>query len=290
MKAIRKKKSRITRAPAPWNEALAGALREGGRRHRKLRRRFVLKLSAKSLHDLRIESRRLLAMVALAGDVYGRRFGKPRRRIKGCLRATGKLRDAQVQLGLVEELLPKFPEARRFLRRIRLRIDHAREKARRRLHRGKRSLSRGLREVAGCLDEPPKTRAADRPMFRAVNALVEHAAGLMSSARRDEAYLHRARVALKRLRYTVEALQTVLPGATGLWLNRLRKAQHAMGDVHDCEVLTAALRRYVAKRPDERRRLRRLEGEFETRRRRLRGKLRLSVPAMPARLQSTFTR
>lgn len=288
MKCGRHKEPAATRVRAPWNAILASAVREGERRHRKLRRQFVLKASEKSLHALRIESRRLEAMVALAGEVCGKRFGKIHRLIKGYLRRTRGLRDAQVQARLVDDLIPKFPELEKFRRRLGRRIGRAGAHAQRELDRGQRDFSLRLRALATRLGEMESAHECERSMLRSLSGLVRDSSDLISAASRDDARLHQARVALKRLRYTVEPLAKVLPGAPDAWLRNLKIAQRAMGDVHDYDVLAQDLKRYVAKRSNERRQLRRLKAEIQRRRSPLRGKLRLSVPVTPGRLRRTL--
>ncbi len=102
--------------PVAWPAFLADALRSSSRRHEDLRRRCMQKASKRSIHDLRVDTRRQLALAALAGEVCGAQTDKIRRSLERCMHDTTKLRDAQVQLEQVEAMFPEHPELRAFRR------------------------------------------------------------------------------------------------------------------------------------------------------------------------------
>jgi hypothetical protein len=60
------------------------------------------------------------------------------------------------------------------------------------------------------------------------------------------AELHNMRIAAKRLRYSLELLQTVLPAGTTALLDAVQQLQERLGTIHDHDVLLEILRRQVA--------------------------------------------
>jgi hypothetical protein len=78
-------------------------------------RRCRAKFSKDSVHRLRVESRRLLALLNLLETLVGPApVAQPRRLMKKNLRCLGSLRDTQVQLLEVGNKLKSFPGAKAF--------------------------------------------------------------------------------------------------------------------------------------------------------------------------------
>jgi CHAD domain-containing protein len=267
------------------NAALSRSLRESLLRHEALRRRCIRKATTRDLHDLRVESRRQLALVALAGGLGASGVGKVRRLLKRCLRASSSLRDSDVLLALVNQLRPEYPEIGKFRRRLRDRKRTSREETQRRLKRDKRKLSRHVDALVEATRRLPANENSVTAMTRALSDSAEKVRELGAAARRDESQLHRARVALKQLRYTVEALGPFLPGARKAWMEGLREAQHKMGGIHDLDVLAASIDEYTSHRPRERSQLRDVRATIAQRARRLYRTLDLRLPSLPATLQ-----
>jgi len=77
------------------------------------------------------------------------------------------------------------------------------------------------------------------------SALREHAGALVDaleavSGPGDVAHAHRARIAAKRLRYLLEPIADLAPGAPSA-VKRLKGLQDALGELHDLHVLAAEL-------------------------------------------------
>ena len=73
-----------------WPAVLAEALRSGLRRHDRLRQRCLHKCSERAVHQLRVETRRLLAVTQLAGAVGGGATDAFGRALRRCLGDTAK--------------------------------------------------------------------------------------------------------------------------------------------------------------------------------------------------------
>ena len=94
---------------------------------------------------------------------------------------------------------------------------------------------------------PQAAPATPRPARRWARQRTERLHQRWKKAQRkasDPASLHRARLLAKRLRYTIEALQPLLPGATQRWHAQALQAQEQVGrlrDVHMAALLAARL-------------------------------------------------
>lgn len=199
------------------------------------------KLSEKSLHALRIETRRLLALLEFLEDLHSDGDArKARRALKKQLDLSDELRDTQVHLKWLKPLRRRFPEAGPLKKWLRKREQqcaaetskHLREEHHRKLLRRLKALER-----RACDTPPSEASVAD-----ALQQAFDRVMRLRSRIRgRDAAAIHKMRVAFKRFRYLVELFEPLLPWATETRIVRLRKFQSAAGDIQDCDTLLARL-------------------------------------------------
>ena len=285
------KRDRQKTLPSPrnrprWSEILSRSLRGSLRQYKHLRRRFIRKPTAHGLHGLRVEVRRQLALAAFGKEMGGRHAARARRMLKRRLHATGSLRDTDVLLVSVGKLLSKYPELGKFRRHLLRQRRRAIQRVQHRLKRRPRKLSRRVRALAKEMDASAKAGHAVDKLARALHESISELHNLSVTARRDKMQFHQARIALKRLRYMVEALGGVFSGEERSWVAALRRAQHAMGEVNDLDTFSARLGKYVARRSRERRRLQRVKAVVIQRQRRLRRKPEAGAPPMPAKLRS----
>ena len=85
------------------------------RSYRRTFKRCREKLSRAAVHRLRVETRRLLALVdLLEPPLAGKAANRISKNFKQPFKASGRLRDTQVNLRGVERLLGQFPEAKPF--------------------------------------------------------------------------------------------------------------------------------------------------------------------------------
>lgn len=231
--------------------ALAAHLAEGvwklRRRYHKRLERCQRKFSETAVHDLRIETRRLLAMLDLLRALdFDDAVRKPRKALKRRLDAFDDLRDTHVCLALLKPLWRELPEARAldplWRRRERELIERLQRKIKAtkqaRLQKRLKGLEKALRVMA------PKTRRREGQAL--VLAVLREAFGRVVELRqriqrRDTRTIHRTRVAFKRFRYMCESLPPLLPGLTQEQLEQMRAFQTRMGNIQDLEVLLAAV-------------------------------------------------
>ncbi|MBM3840050.1 MAG: CHAD domain-containing protein [Verrucomicrobia bacterium] len=85
------------------------------RGYRKKLRRCQEQFSDTSVHDLRVQTRRLLALVSLMRAMIAHEsLAKTERQLKKRLDTFGELRDTQVQLRFTERFLHEFPRLQSF--------------------------------------------------------------------------------------------------------------------------------------------------------------------------------
>lgn len=232
---------------------LARALNKQSRRYRRELKRCQRHFSEKTIHESRVETRRLLSILDLLGSLISEQHrDEAQRALKRHLDALDDLRDTQVQLLTVGKMLRVFPAARPFHEFLLKREKRLTRKTRKRI---KRVHYRRLgRLIAACgddvqahLDERPCPRAAEvllRPVGRAFTRTRQQWARIRPEEART---IHRTRVAFKKFRYMVEALADFLPGVTKQRLPAMRYYQTMMGEIQDAEVLLRTLDKFLRK-------------------------------------------
>jgi CHAD domain-containing protein len=200
----------------------------------------------KSLHQARVATRRLRAALPLFGS--GRKAEKVARCVRRLTRMLGPARELDVSLLILDELEKSSDVPRAAIDRLRVSIaeerrrlqEHVREriddfdiqKVRKRAIAAARKgiderTSRDAEAVAWARERTTRRT-------RRLGAAIEHAAGLYLPDR-----LHDVRIAIKKLRYTLE-LDAGRPRNAAL--RTLRSMQDLLGRMHDLEVLIARTR------------------------------------------------
>lgn len=261
--------------PAALAVHLAGSIRIMRRRYRKRLARCQKKFSESAVHGLRIETRRLLAMLDLLGALRLRDSLKKTRKVfKKRLDAFDELRDTHVQLSLLKPLCRDFPEAREFdllllrhekelIAQLHQNIEAVKQA---RLERRLKALEKQLRRSA----KAKSRKAGDSLAASALRDAFARVVHLRRQIRRTNTKtIHQMRVAFKRFRYMSELLQPMLPSLTKRHLHRMQEYQSKMGDIQDMEVLLAGLKDSVVERCLSAGLMRNLRSELLCRRRRL---------------------
>lgn len=232
---------------APLARHLAESVRAMRRRYRKRLARCQKKFSEEAVHELRIETRRLLALLDLLRALrVGDAIKKTRKEFKRRLDAFDELRDTHVQLTLLDPLWRQFPEARDLdpwlrrreadlIRQLRHEISATRQG---RWERRLKALQKQFRKLARKGD----AHGGDSLVVAALTAAFAEVTALRARVRRERTEtIHQLRVAFKRFRYLSELLQPLLPRLTNRCLRRMQQYQATMGDIQDMEVLLAGI-------------------------------------------------
>jgi CHAD domain-containing protein len=243
-----------------WSVARRAVLRRGARRD--------------DVHDWRVATRRMLAREELFAPA--RRRGRLERTLRRAFRAAGRLRDAQVCVGLAGgkgAAALASPDLERWLRgRL--------PKLRRRVLRRVKAVAPGevQTEARHWLGNGGRAGASQRSRHATRSGGARVAAALIGvdrervrlGPRSPATDLHRLRIRVKRARYLLEAAQaagitTPRPAA----LRRLVAAQRRLGEIADLEALGVAAERRGRKAGPRDAEARRLQRAIEIRRARL---------------------
>ena len=202
-----------------------------------------------AVHRSRVATRRLRAVLPLIDTRLGRKLSRTIRRLTNAL---GPVRELDVTLGIIDDLeaqheLPRTAasalrqailEERRGLQAALVdEIERAGlQKTKKKIDAARQGNPIASREV----DTPTRIAdAIDRVGRRAerLRAAIDSAAGLYLPDR-----LHEVRIAVKKLRYSMEVLRELRRSRATARLASLKRVQDLLGRMHDLEVLIARTR------------------------------------------------
>ncbi len=194
-----------------------------------------------AVHDLRVSIRRCRSVAAVMEEVDPHpAWPEMRRAARKLFRGLGGLRDAQVMKTWVAKLASADdPIAAHLLAGLAAReaelLQAALRIVRKFDEKNWRRLERVLRQRSRLV--PPGSLAAECLVLERFEAAKEfHARALRTETSRP---WHTLRIYMKRFRYTVENL---LPEHHVQWQENLKRVQDLLGDVHDLDVLAAAVK------------------------------------------------
>ena len=250
-----KRQRRPTRSrhelPPGTLKRLRKTLKKQCQRYCKKLRRCQNDLSEKTVHALRVETRRLLSTTDLLQEFLRHQDIKCiQQALKNALNIFDDLRDSQVQLLAIGKMRRNFPAARSFHSFLCHAQDHAMSRARkdilkvrpRRLcdlvHDARMRVKRRSKDFSDTKASRMLLMAADRAF-----AKTKHLRRLIDPKRPET--IHRTRVAFKRFRYMFETLCRHSPSLDKKLLPAMQHYQTMMGDVQDAVILLAALDKFL---------------------------------------------
>ena len=244
----RRVRRRTPPAPKDPGALLAASLDERWRTFAREVSRARRHPSERTVHDLRVAARRLMATIDLVQAVRpDDALQKARRELKKHLKAFGDLRDTHVQILEIRSMVRTFPVLRAYLRALTRAESALVQKARAHIARMQldgieQALARARGELADVLAATTAQRYAMAALLGEAGKSFLRAAELRSrvSPGAPES-IHRLRVAFKKCRYTLEILRPLLPGVDAKLLKAMNAYQTRMGVVQDSVVLSAAL-------------------------------------------------
>ncbi|HPA18635.1 MAG TPA: CHAD domain-containing protein [Verrucomicrobiae bacterium] len=215
------------------------------RRHSRCRR----EITETGVHDLRVATRRLLALIDLLRALDPRpRLQKLREALKAQLDELGDVRDVQVILAEIEErkgILPALGPLEEYLQGRERRL--LKTAARRVRHFKVGEVSRRIANTLAAMGARGFGPGLAARLFAAMDDVFERVS--RRQARVDPAApasIHRVRVAFKRFRYMVEIIHPILPGYPGTHFDAMHEYQASMGHIGDVGLLLSALEEFAA--------------------------------------------
>ena len=201
------------------------------------------KYSESSVHDLRVASRRLIAVLdTLRNLLHDPVLRDCRRRVKKSLDTLGPLRDVHVQRAFISTMTPRYPQLEGFERSLASKEDRAVRQVQKVLERSPglgHAMAQARRHARKNIKKDTVVKFIDK-RFRKVLDLEARL------DRSDTQTIHDMRLAFKKFRYTCEVAQPIIKKrVTVEQLKKFRSFQTMMGDIQDIEVLTAALSQWA---------------------------------------------
>ena len=207
----------------------------------------------RAIHDARVATRRIREALGLVGAEFSKdELEGIKRIVRKTGRALGDVRDVDITYDLLKDLERRLPLTAGATAPLRAGVSHERVVARRRLIKAIDRLELGsMRQRLPRTGWVGRLRSHGRPSAwkdtlrrllvtraRDVRVAVHRTGGIYFPNRS-----HGVRLAIKKLRYALEIAQ-----ATGLWrmpaaLRCLKRAQDALGNAHDRELLIKRLAR-----------------------------------------------
>jgi CHAD domain-containing protein len=203
------------------------------------------------IHRMRVASRRIRSCLPLFEECFPpKKYSQWRKEIRNITRALREARDADVQIAFLKAYIDKLeeenlhPGAERFLLRLRQRRERVQPHVNKALDR--------LLEIGAVKDMEKSCRKIRRGRHHScVNSPEIYQKALVhTTSRLDEIYAHEAsvyvpenikehhamRIAVKRLRYTMEMFSPIYEGEQENQIAVCKKIQDMLGDLHDCDV------------------------------------------------------
>ena len=228
-------------------ELLIDSLDECGAAYRKNLKRCRDEFSQKAVHDLRTSIRRLLAILDVAAFVTSTsKTEKLSDRLKDQLDGFSDLRDIQVMLDTVSEDVNRFPELgpfQAYLKKREKREQRTDEKHIQTIQPAgiKKRLLKIEKDVEDLSPDEldgKLPQAVDEAYLTVLQRYSEIDPNQLAS-------IHHLRVAFKKFRYMVEAIQPCLPDFPEAQLQRMHAYQTQMGTIHDGQVLLETLEKFA---------------------------------------------
>ena len=228
------------------SQLLLEALEQRWKNYRAELKRCRVEFSNEAVHDLRVATRRILALIQLLNSISPRpRLLKLTRAFKDQLDEFDDLRDTQVILAEISEVVHELPQLHEFQKHLQF----TEEKLLRNLRKKIKQLESS--EVTKRIRKTHEAIAAEThsdlklQLFQAIDdvyLITKQRLGWVDLTR--SATIHRVRIAFKSLRYMIEIVHPMLNDFPIENLKRMNDYQSLMGEIQDAEVFAQTLADY----------------------------------------------
>ena len=212
------------------------------------RKRCREDFSEEAVHDLRIASRRLLALVDLLRAVAPQLNLKNLRAIfKDQLDSLDGLRDTQVMLAEFTETVENLPDLAPLLKFLKKREHRLLEAAEREVHAFKlNSIARQIENVRIHLAALNVEQDLSPRILPALDETRLKVSQRLQAVDPSQPFtIHRVRIAFKKFRYMLEIAAPILPAFPEEQFKAMHDYQAAMGEIQDVEVMLRTLADYA---------------------------------------------
>ncbi|HOK66093.1 MAG TPA: CHAD domain-containing protein [Anaerohalosphaeraceae bacterium] len=216
------------------------------------------------IHQVRVACRRLRTALRLFADCLQEdSVFKWRKECKRLLKDLRKARDLDIQIQFLEDLLKKTIRDKKILpgiKRLLLRLRQKRQRLQKRIRKSADRFRKQniLKEIALETEqlERMQTSAAEAGGLSvaeragtAVREAIEKTTALLDrlNDKKDIKGHHQLRIAVKRLRYTLETFQPAFKEDFDKLIQPLKKMQTLLGDLNDCAVWLEQIEKFSAK-------------------------------------------
>lgn len=214
------------------------------------------------VHRMRVASRRLRSLLPLFIDCLPpKQSGRWRKQLRRVTQALGNARDADVQIVCVQEALDACSDDRlrpgleRLLLRFRQQRQAMQEPLVSTLERltSRRHVSRmemTLRYLLATSQLYASPKSAPHTYHRSREAILRRLQAVLAAAAtirgpQSGAELHATRIAVKRLRYTLQAFAPLYADTLNDAIRTARRLQDVLGNLHDCDVWVETLPQFI---------------------------------------------
>lgn len=201
-------------------------------------------VSEDNVHELRISTRRLLALIELIRTLQPHSsLNKLRKELKHLLDGFDDLRDTQVMSLEIAGSLPEFPELAPFMSYLQQRERQLLLEIGPHIANQKQGeLRRKIRKTCRRVRAQTAKNANDAPILHAIDNVYATALERYRAIDATElTSIHHLRIPVKKLRYMLTAVESIIPDLPENHLRRLQTYLTRMGDIQNSAVLSLSL-------------------------------------------------
>ena len=225
------------------NQLLLEALENRWKNYRAELKRCRAEFSNEAVHDLRVATRRMLALIQLLNSISPHpRLQKLTRVFKDQLDEFDDLRDTQVILAEISEILHELPQLKDFQKHL----QSAEEKLLRTLRKKIKKLeiseiTKRIRKTHESIEAEANSELEAQIMQAVDDVYLTTKQRYTSVDLARSATIHRVRIAFKSFRYMIEIIHPLLKDFPVEHLKRMNDYQSLMGEIQDAEVFMQTL-------------------------------------------------
>ena len=228
------------------NQLLLEALDSGWKKYRTQLKRCLDEFSDEAVHDLRVATRRMLALVQLLDSISSRpRLQKLIDAFKDQLDEFDDVRDTQVILAGVSEILSELPQLQDFQKHLQTSEEKLLRNLRKKIKQLESSkVDKRIQKTHESIETEMNGDLESQIMQAVDDAyhLIKQRYGWVDLDRPTT--IHRVRIAFKSFRYMVEIIHPLLSDFPSENLKRMDAYQSLMGEIQDTEVFAQTLADY----------------------------------------------